>query len=146
MPYSGCGQTIDVLNRMFAEPVVARDGKRLLARLQAGQDFRAIVADEYSGRFGEDALVVRNVLEHWSDLHFDLVEEVLKWALEKLNTQDHMRVTWQGNTESPELVTRFEVRGNELLVDFAHPASWTREVIRDIASHRRAERLLAKAS
>jgi hypothetical protein len=120
----GCSAAMDILNLVFQTTLVANDGHEILVRLQAGDEPTDILLDlgKKFGRFGKvgEARVGR-MIRQWPPLHGEAVSQMLQWALEKLDTDDRVTISWKGDDESPETVTRFELRGNHLQIEFAHP-------------------------
>jgi hypothetical protein len=51
----------------------------------------------------------------------EAVSTLVGWALAKLDTDDRIAISWKGDAEYHETVTRFEVREHELHVEFLHP-------------------------
>jgi hypothetical protein len=111
-----------LLNAVFQIPAILNDGHEILTRLRAGDDLPEIVED-LNLKFGrpENAALVRAVTEGWPPLHRQAVTEMVRWALEKLDTDDRILIEWKGDAESPETVTRFELRDHSLAIGFYHP-------------------------
>jgi hypothetical protein len=51
----------------------------------------------------------------------EAVASVFTWALSKIDSDDRVSITWKGDADYPETVTRFELRGNQLKIEFLHP-------------------------
>jgi len=124
MAVAGCLEAMAVLNNVFAVPLILNDGHEIYQRLQAGDDVVSIVED-LNTKFGRPRLAraIRQVGEGWPPLHLEAVSEMVRWALGKLDTEDRILINWKGDDESPETVTRFELRDHALLIEFAHPPS-----------------------
>jgi hypothetical protein len=118
----GCAEVLTLLNAIFQIPAILNDGHEIAARLRAGDDFIDVVAD-LNGKFGRPgyASLVESVGEAWPPLHRAAVTEMVRWALDKLDTDDRIAIEWKGNAESPQTVTKFELRDHTLVIDFAHP-------------------------
>ena len=120
----GCNEAILTLNAVFQSALILNDGHEILARLQTGDDPADIVTDlasKFRTLKRADAARVQQVISAWPRLHMEAVGEVLKWALGKLDTDERISISWKGDADNPETVTRFELRGNQLQVEFAHP-------------------------
>lgn len=117
-----CGAAIEVLNVVFGSPLIFNDGHEILERLEAGDDLVDVVED-LSKKFGqpEMATEIRQVIENWPPLHLEAVSGMVRWALSKLDTDDRVTIRYKGDAEQPETVTKFELSGHELLIEFAHP-------------------------
>jgi hypothetical protein len=127
MAVPGCLEAMAVLNHVFAVPLILNDGHEIYQRLQAGDDVVSIVED-LNTKFGRPRLArsIRKVGDGWPPLHLEAVSEMVRWALGKLDTEDRILINWKGDDESPETVTRFELRDHELLIEFAHPPALRR--------------------
>lgn len=122
MPDTACDGAMQLLNQVFASGVIQNDGHEILARLEAGDQITDVVGD-FGRKFGQ-ADVADNILglmEHWPSLHLEAVSEMVQWALGKLDTEDRVMIKWKGDAEHPETVTKFELRGHTLVIEFAHP-------------------------
>lgn len=122
MPDSQCVQAMELLNQVFGSGLIFNDGHEILARLENGDDVGDIVAD-LGRKFGEAGTddVVTRVVESWPPLQLQLVSQAVRWALAKLDTDDRVTIKWRGDAESPQTVTKFELRDHELVIEFAHP-------------------------
>jgi len=123
MPDVMCAQAMDLLNIAFMTPIVFNDGHDIVRRLDAGDEVADIVEDlgkKFS--YPDKAAQVRRVVEAWDPLHLEALTRVVHWALGKLDTDDRIEISWKGDDTAPETVTRFELRGHKLLIEFAHPA------------------------
>lgn len=122
MAISGCGEAMQLLNLLFMTPLILNDGHEIHARLQAGDDL-ADVIDDYAQKFGkgDQAGDIRAVTESWPKLHLEAVRQIVQWALGKLDTDERVTINWKGDADNPETVTRFELRDQTLLIEFAHP-------------------------
>ena len=118
---------MELLNMVFTTPRILNDGHEIYARLEAGDDLADIV-DQYARKFGggEASGRMLQVLASWPPLHLEAVRAMLRWALAKLDTDDRVTIKYKGDDENPEVVTKFELRGHELLVEFAHPPTGIR--------------------
>ena len=123
----GCTIAIDVLNLIFQSALVMNDGHEIYARLSAG-DHPADVVVDLGKKFKRwDRLrpqVVESVIRNWPDTHMEAVSSMVTWALSKLETPDRVTISWKGDADYPETVTRFELRGNNLQIEFLHPPAF----------------------
>ncbi len=120
----GCAQAIETVNLVFQTALILNDGHEILARLSAGDHPGAVVADlgrKFRTLRGSGPARVERIVRAWPDLHMEAVSCMLQWALGKLDTEDRIHISWKGDAEYPETVTRFELRGNQLQIEFAHP-------------------------
>jgi uncharacterized protein (DUF433 family) len=124
MSGTGCEEAMALLNVAFTTAFILNDGHEILARLNAGEDAADIVTD-YCVKSGKEALgdEVSKVMRGWPHLHMEAVTQLVRWALGKLDSDDRITIQWKGDAESPETVTRFELRDHTLVVEFAHPQS-----------------------
>lgn len=122
MADSACLEAMTMMNAVFTTALILNDGHDIHARLTAGDDIADLV-EEYATKFGDPkkGKVIRSVIEHWPPLHTEAVAQLVQWALGKLDTENRITINWKGDAESPETVTRFELRGQTLSVEFAHP-------------------------
>jgi hypothetical protein len=122
MSGGGCLESMELLNLFFTTAIVLNDGHDVLARLAAGDDI-AEVARDHAEKLGrpEFADEFRKVIKGWPSLHLEAVQQVLQWALGKLDTDERITISWKGDADSPETVTRFELRDHQMLIEFAHP-------------------------
>lgn len=118
----GCPESMELLNQVFGTALILNDGHEVHARLVAGDDVLDIVG-ELNEKFGRKRLgrAIRKVGESWPPLQLEAVSEMVKWALGKLDTEERITIEWRGDAESSETVTKFEIRDNSLLIEFAHP-------------------------
>jgi hypothetical protein len=118
----GCREAMELLNMVFSARIILNDGHEIFARLEAGDDV-ADIADDLSEKLGDKEMAgpIRGVIERWPRLHVEAVGQLLHWALAKLDTEDRVMIQWKGDDESPETVTKFELRDHTLLIEFAHP-------------------------
>ncbi len=131
MVYAGCSEAMDMLNLVFSAAIILNDGHEILARLNAGDDI-ADLAEDYARKFGraEKAAEIRKVTERWPPLHLEAMKQMLQWALSKLDTDDRVLISWKGDAEHPETVTRFELQDHTLRIEFAHPPfNWDETVV-----------------
>lgn len=122
MPDSQCNEAMQLLNAVFASGLILNDGHEILARLEAGDELISIATD-LNDKFGQPggANGIRRIIGAWPPLHLQAMSTLVQWALGKLDTEDRVRIAWKGDAEHPETVTRFELRGHDLLIEFAHP-------------------------
>lgn len=113
---------MELMNAVFASPLILNDGHEIFARLEAGDDI-ADIAAEMNQKFGRPEWTARicQVIDNWPPLHREAAASVVRWALSKLDTEDRIQIKYRGDNEYPEVVTRIELRGHELLVEFLHP-------------------------
>lgn len=122
MPATGCPEAMELLNQIFLTPLILNDGHEILVRLNAGDDVLDIVG-ELNEKFGRRRLgkAIRTVGEKWPSMQLEAVSALVAWALSKLDTEDRISISWKGDAEHHETVTRFEVRDHELHIEFLHP-------------------------
>jgi hypothetical protein len=122
MASGGCIEAMELLNMVFMTSLILNDGHEIFARLSAGDDV-AVVVEDYAKKFGkqEKAEEIRQVTDNWPPLHLEAVAQIVRWALGKLDTEDRVTISWKGDADHPETVTRFELRGHTLAIEFAHP-------------------------
>ena len=124
MPVSGCSEAMEVFNLVATTGLILNDGHEIFARLNAGDDLADIACD-LGTKFGHPEMAgeVRRVVNGWPPLQREAIRQMVTWALSKLDTEDRITMRWKGDTESPETVTRFELREHDLYIEFAHPPS-----------------------
>jgi hypothetical protein len=124
MSAGGCLEAMEFLNLAFTTAFILNDGHEIQARLSAGEDVADVTVD-YLDRFGKEEFAdeFRKVIKGWPPLHLEAVTKVVQWALGKLDTDDRVTIHWKGDADSPETVTRFELRDHQMLIEFAHPPS-----------------------
>lgn len=117
-----CIEVVQLLNNLFGTPLILNDGHEILARLEDGADLVDMV-NEANKKFGnpENEAAIRRTVGAWPPLHREAVGEMIRWALSKLDTKERVVVKYRGDAESPRTVTKFELEGNVLVVEFAHP-------------------------
>jgi hypothetical protein len=118
----GCLEAMELLNAVFQIPLILNDGHEILTRINAGDDL-VDIARELNGKFGspENGRAIEAVCAGWPPLHREAVSDMLRWALGKLDTEDRILIQWKGDTQSPDTVTKFELRDHTLVIEFAHP-------------------------
>jgi hypothetical protein len=124
MPETGCDQAMQLLNFVFDTALILNDGHEIRDRLEAGEDPAEVLIDQglKFGRLrGRRAASIERVARNWPPLHMEAVASVVTWALSKLDSSERVRITWKGDAEYPETVTRFELRENHLQIEFLHP-------------------------
>lgn len=124
MAETGCDQAMQLLNLVFDTALILNDGHEIHARLSAGENAAQVLIDQGTkfGRLrGSRAKAIERVATNWPALHMEAVSSVVTWALSKLDSPDRVRITWKGDAEYAETVTRFELRGNHLQIEFLHP-------------------------
>jgi hypothetical protein len=115
---------MQLLNFVFDTALILNDGHEIYARLSAGEDPAQVLIEQGNkfGRFKKTrAAAVERVANNWPTLHMEAVASLVTWALSKLDSDDRVRITWKGDADYPETVTRFELRGNHLQIEFLHP-------------------------
>ena len=119
---TGCTSAIELLNNVFSSGLIFNDGHELRARLEAGDDIAQIVED-LNNEFGNPRMGTRvlRIMRNWPPLHLEFVTETVAWALSKLDTADRVMISWKGDAEHDETVTKVELRDHTLLIEFAHP-------------------------
>jgi hypothetical protein len=124
MSGSGCLEAMALLNIFFTTAMVLNDGHEVLARLEAGEDV-AEICDDYCTKLGREDHIAESrwLLKNWPPLHMEVVTQLVRWALGKLDTDDRITIHWKGDVDSPETVTRFELKGHDMIIEFAHPPS-----------------------
>jgi len=122
MPVQGCPEAMELLNYVFNTALILNDGHEIFARLSAGDDVITIV-DDLNSKFGRPRMgrAIRAVGDNWPPHHLEAVSTMVQWALSKLDTDDRITIDWKGDAESPETVTKFELREHGLHIEFAHP-------------------------
>ncbi|MBI5263604.1 MAG: hypothetical protein HY852_17485, partial [Bradyrhizobium sp.] len=122
MPATGCAEAMQLLNVIFTTPLILNDGHEILVRLNAGDDVVDIVSG-LNEKFGDPRLdpEIRAVGERWPKLQLEAVNRLVSWALSKLDTDDRITISWKGDAEYHETVTRFEVKEHQLHIEFLHP-------------------------
>lgn len=131
----GCGGAMELLNLVFDTALILNDGHEIYARLSAGEDPAQVLIDQGNkfGRFKKvRAAAIERVATNWPALHMEAVASVVTWALSKLDSPDRVRITWKGDADYPETVTRFELRGNHLQIEFLHPPAALRAPVQAI--------------
>ena len=118
----GCMETVDLLNIVFQAPFIFNDGHEILTRLRAGDDVVEVVQG-LNRRFGrrEYRPMINALGSAWPPEHLEAITTMVRWALEKLDTDDRVMIEWKGDARSRETVTRFELRDRLLTIEFAHP-------------------------
>ena len=113
---------MEMLNLVFSSGLIGNDGHEIAARLEAGDNVEDIVGD-LAVEFGQPDMVVdvQKVVRAWDPLHMEAVTKLVGWALGKLDTDDRIMIEWKGDAEYHETVTKFELRGHTLYIEFAHP-------------------------
>jgi hypothetical protein len=120
----GCKEAMTLLNIVFQSALIMNDGHEIHARLSAGDHPAEVVVDlgKKFDRFKRvKPYMVEQVIRNWPEQHMEAVGEMVKWALSKLDTDDRISISWKGDADYPETVTRFELRGNHLQIEFLHP-------------------------
>jgi len=127
MGAEGCPEAMQLLNFIFSSGIIFNDGHEIRARLHAGDDVAAVVED-LGRKFGDSQASdrVKAVIENWPPLHVEGVSHMVKWALDKLDTEDRVMIRWKGDAEHHETVTRLELRDHTLEIEFAHPPAAAR--------------------
>ncbi len=117
-----CEAAMATMNVLCQTPLILNDGHEILAQLREREpiaDIAASVGRKFGGRGMDDA--IRDLARRWPPAHMEAVGRIVEWALEKLDTEERISIKWKGDADSPEVVTRFELRGSDLLIEFAHP-------------------------
>lgn len=122
MASGGCIEAMELMNVVFTTSLILNDGHEIFTRLSAGDEI-ADVVEEYATKFSNPELGkdIRGVIESWPPHHTEAVAQMVQWALGKLDTEDRITISWKGDAEYRETVTKFELRDHELLIEFAHP-------------------------
>jgi hypothetical protein len=127
----GCTEAMNILNLVFQTSLVMNDGHEILVRLQAGDEPAEVLLD-LGRKFSRFKMAredrVGDMIRQWPPLHGEAVSQMLQWALGKLDTDDRVSISWKGDDEAEETVTRFELRGNHLQIEFAHPPAVRRRL------------------
>jgi len=124
MPDTGCSIAVDLLNLIFGSALILNDGHEIYARLSAGEHPADVVVDlgkKFKRWERMQPERVETIIRNWPDLHMEAVSSMVTWALSKLETPERVMISWKGDAEYPETVTRFELRGNNLQIEFLHP-------------------------
>ena len=127
----GCPESMELLSKVFSTALILNDGHEIRARLADGDNVLDIVGD-LNDKFGRKRMgrAIRSVGENWPALQLEAVTEMVKWALGKLDSDDRITISWRGDAECQETVTRFELKDNSLLIEFAHPPGGTLRALR----------------
>ncbi len=122
MPATGCTEAMDLLNAVFTTALILNDGHEIRDRIGAGDGLIEILG-ELNEKFGKEDMAgeIRAISEAWPPLQLEAVSSMVGWALSKLDTDDRVTISWRGDAEYHETVTRFEVKGHELRIEFLHP-------------------------
>ena len=122
MAVPGCPEAVELLNSVFGSGLILNDGHEIFARINAGDDL-ADIAAELGEKFGsKDAQAgLARALAGWPPHHLEVVTGMVGWAMGKLDTEDRVTIEWKGDANSPETVTKFELRDHTLVIEFAHP-------------------------
>jgi hypothetical protein len=118
----GCAQTVELLNMVFQAPFIFNDGHEILTRLRAGDDVVEVVQG-LNRRFGrrEYRPLINALGSAWPPQHLEAITTMVRWALEKLDTDDRVMIEWKGNAANRDTVTKFELKDHLLVIEFAHP-------------------------
>ena len=119
MDAGGCSEAMIALNVIFGTALILNDGHEILACLEAGEDPVLHVGKKHHAE--EHIQAFMKLKKSWPKLHFEAIDEMLKWALRKLDTDDRVTIEWKGDDQYHEIMTRMELRGNKLLIEFLHP-------------------------
>ncbi len=126
MPDISCSEAMALLNGVFQTALILNDGHEIYARLSAGDDPAEVIA-ELGEKFGTltkaKPEVLSKVVQNWPPLQMEAVSTMVQWALSKLDTEDRVMIKWKGDDTFEETVTRFEIKGNQLKIEFLHPPS-----------------------
>lgn len=117
-----CAEAMQLVNQVFGSGLIFNDGHEIHARLEKGDDLGDILV-ELNSKFGKPrrAEAMRRVVAGWPHLHREAVEKMVHWALGKLDTEDRILISYKGDAQSEDTVTRFEFRDHTLLIEFSHP-------------------------
>jgi hypothetical protein len=121
---AGCLELMQAMNIVFTTAFILNDGHEIATRLAAGDDLMDIVRDVAVKRGVKDESHierVQRVIRGWPPLHVELLKTAVQWALSKLDTDDRVTIRWRGDATHSETVTRLELRGHDLQIEFAHP-------------------------
>jgi hypothetical protein len=119
---TGCSETVHLLNAVFQSYFIFNDGHEIRSRLQAGHNVVDIVQG-LNRKFGrrEYRPFIRALGNAWPPQHLEAITTMVRWALEKLDTDDRVMIEWKGDASRRETVTKFELRDHLLTIEFAHP-------------------------
>ncbi|MEX2159540.1 MAG: hypothetical protein WEB04_09085 [Dehalococcoidia bacterium] len=122
MAVPACEAAMETLNVLFQSPLILNDGHEIFARLRAG-DSIVDIAGDVGKDFGSPGMegTIRGLTSAWPAEHMEAVGTIVEWALGKLDTDDRVAIKWKGDADSPDIVTRFELRDHTLQIEFAHP-------------------------
>jgi hypothetical protein len=116
---------VRLLNLVFGTKLIMNDGHEILTRLREGDDLADVVVDlgsKFNGFRRVEAFQAASIARAWPALHQEAVSKMVQWALEKLDDDENrVWISWKGDAEHPETVTRFELNGNRLQIELAHP-------------------------
>ena len=121
----GCAHTVDILNFLFDPRVIKNEREEILARLVGGDSLSSVLVD-LGGRFQRfrrSSLLteIETVVNNWPAKHLEAIRAVVIWSLSSFDTDEPVRLRWKGDADYHETVTKFEVKDNEVMIEFAHP-------------------------
>lgn len=130
MPDIFCRLMTEAMTDFFKEEVIGGREKEILQRLIAGESLPTFVHESVKEvrQFRRQALLAgtNQVVENWPLEHHEMIRSALMWALQKRVQGAPVKVTWKGDDEHTEFVTKIEIKGDELVLDFAHPPAVAR--------------------
>lgn len=125
-----CRLMTEAMTDFFKEEVIGGREEQILQRLTAGESLPAFVHESVREvrTFRRQAVLAgtNQVVENWPAEHHDMIRSALMWALQKRLSGSPVKVTWKGDDEHEEFVTRIEIKDDELVLDFAHPPALAR--------------------
>ena len=120
-----CIEAMKVLNRVFDDRVVDSHLDDLVQRFSEGDSLKAVLVDlaEDQKKFKKNTRVmgVGWVAENWPESHLEVVRSTILWALKQRQQGNPLKIHWKGDAENDETVTRVEIKGDEVTIEFAHP-------------------------
>jgi len=112
---------METLNGLLSSGAIQGDAA-LVARLQAGEhpaDILADIGDRYTT--GDQTQNLINVFRGWPDTHVELATRALGWALARAAAGEVFTFVVNGDNQSPNTITRIQLEGTELRIEFEHP-------------------------
>jgi hypothetical protein len=121
----GCAQTVNVLNFLFDPRVIKNERTEILAKLNAGDSLSSVLLSLGSKfqRFQRSSRLteIESVVNGWPARHLEAIRALVIWSLSSQDTDEPVRLRWKGDADYHETVTKFEIREDEVVIEFAHP-------------------------
>ena len=116
-----CLAAMSTLNGLLSSGVIQGDAA-LVARLQAGEhpaDILADIGDRFTTADQTQNLIT--VMRGWPVLHVEMATRLVGWALARAAAGEVITVVVNGDNQSPNTITRVQLLGTELRIEFEHP-------------------------